>query len=240
LLNTGHTSTPQRSNLLSGSGLDGVHAVAFAAYPIWLDAIARVLSGAGVRTVTAATRTDQVLELIEEIDASLLVIDGGGRDLLALLDHVREVRQQRPGIRVILLGDVDEIEVVEQAFEAGVFAYLLRTADPEDLAATVRQAFSSAIFLSSRIRKDGPRPARSLEGTPPLTRRELEILRLAAAGRSNAELARRLWVTEQTVKFHLSNVYRKLNVANRTEAAHWAREHGLLDADLHGDPDPVG
>ena len=65
---------------------------------------------------------------------------------------------------------------------------------------------------------------------PLLTRREREILQLAAAGRSNAELARRLWVTEQTVKFHLSNVYRKLNVSNRTEASRWAQLHGLLDA----------
>jgi DNA-binding CsgD family transcriptional regulator len=63
-----------------------------------------------------------------------------------------------------------------------------------------------------------------------LTNRELEILRLVAEGHSNAQLARMLWVTEQTVKFHLSNVYRKLNVANRTEAARWAQLHGLLSA----------
>jgi DNA-binding CsgD family transcriptional regulator len=62
-----------------------------------------------------------------------------------------------------------------------------------------------------------------------LTRRELEILRLVAEGHSNAQLARMLWVTEQTVKFHLSNIYRKLDVANRTEASRWAQRRGLLD-----------
>jgi DNA-binding CsgD family transcriptional regulator len=61
-----------------------------------------------------------------------------------------------------------------------------------------------------------------------LTRRELEILRLMSEGLSNAELARMLWVTEQTVKFHLSNIYRKLGVANRTEASRWAQLNGLL------------
>ena len=61
-----------------------------------------------------------------------------------------------------------------------------------------------------------------------LTRRELEILTLVAEGHSNAQLARMLWVTEQTVKFHLSNIYRKLNVSNRTEASRWAQVHGLL------------
>ena len=61
-----------------------------------------------------------------------------------------------------------------------------------------------------------------------LTPREREILQLVAEGHSNAKLAKMLWVTEQTVKFHLSNVYRKLNVSNRTEAARWAQLNGLL------------
>jgi DNA-binding CsgD family transcriptional regulator len=65
--------------------------------------------------------------------------------------------------------------------------------------------------------------------SPGLTRREYEILQLVAEGHSNAQLARMLWVTEQTVKFHLSNIYRKLDVANRTEASRWAQVHGLLE-----------
>ena len=64
-----------------------------------------------------------------------------------------------------------------------------------------------------------------------LTRRELELLKLVAEGHSNAQVARMLWVTEQTVKFHLSNVYRKLGVANRTEASRWAQTRGLLSAE---------
>ena len=66
-----------------------------------------------------------------------------------------------------------------------------------------------------------------------LTRREREILQLVAEGHSNAKLAKMLWVTEQTVKFHLSNVYRKLDVSNRTEAARWAQVNGLLSANGH-------
>ena len=66
---------------------------------------------------------------------------------------------------------------------------------------------------------------------PDLTRRELEILRLVAEGHSNAALAKMLWVTEQTVKFHLSNIYRKLDVSNRTEASRWAQLNDLLPAE---------
>ena len=71
-------------------------------------------------------------------------------------------------------------------------------------------------------------PLPELDNSPGLTRRELEILQLVAEGLSNAELARKVWVTEQTVKFHLSNIYRKLSVSNRTEASRWAQLHGLL------------
>jgi DNA-binding NarL/FixJ family response regulator len=63
-----------------------------------------------------------------------------------------------------------------------------------------------------------------------LSKRQLEILRLAAAGLPNRRIAKRLVVAEQTVKFHLSNVYRKIGVRNRTEAGRWARSHGVLDA----------
>jgi len=64
-----------------------------------------------------------------------------------------------------------------------------------------------------------------------LTKREQEILRLVSEGKSNGEVARKLWVTEQTVKFHLSNIYRKLGVTNRTEAGRQAQLIGLLDDD---------
>ena len=103
---------------------------------------------------------------------------------------------------------------------------MIKTADPEDFASAVRQSFEPSVFLP--IAAGTPEQGGMRDEDVPLTRRELEILRLAAEGRSNAELARQLWVTEQTVKFHLSNIYRKLGVANRTEAARWAQRNGLL------------
>jgi DNA-binding NarL/FixJ family response regulator len=220
--------------------LQTVKAVVMAAYPIWLDALARVVSRTGVHSVGLATQPDEAIDLISELDASLFVMDAGGGEFDATLEHIRAVKEIHPDLRVILVGDRDELELVERAFDAGVFAYLLRSADPGDLEATVRQAFSNSIFLASGSTPRAPKPSatttpavappRLVEDVPLLTRREREILQLAAAGRSNAELARRLWVTEQTVKFHLSNVYRKLNVSNRTEASRWAQLHGLLDA----------
>ena len=67
---------------------------------------------------------------------------------------------------------------------------------------------------------------------PQLTRRELEILKLVSEGRSNRQVGQVLWVTDQTVKFHLANIYRKLGVGSRYDAARWAQEHGVLDVTL--------
>jgi DNA-binding NarL/FixJ family response regulator len=124
---------------------------------------------------------------------------------------------------------------IDAALAAGASAYVLKTAHPDDVASAVRQAFDHSVFMSGAFPTAPARAATesARRGTPGgLTRRELEILKLVAEGHSNAALARMLWVTEQTVKFHLSNIYRKLDVSNRTEASRWAQLNGLLNADV--------
>jgi DNA-binding CsgD family transcriptional regulator len=98
----------------------------------------------------------------------------------------------------------------------------------------VRQIFEPAFFLARRGPQRGSR-ARPNERWPGLTRREEEILSLVARGHSNRQVAKMLWVTQQTVKFHLSNIYRKLGVSNRTEASHWASLNGVESA-KHQEP----
>jgi DNA-binding NarL/FixJ family response regulator len=92
----------------------------------------------------------------------------------------------------------------------------------------VRQAFEHSVFFPGTAATSPVATAPTSGATDELTKRELEILCLVAEGHTNAHMARTLWVTEQTVKFHLSNIYRKLGVANRTEAGRWAQLHGLL------------
>jgi DNA-binding NarL/FixJ family response regulator len=134
---------------------------------------------------------------------------------------------------LIILSAQDEPQNIDAAFAAGAVAYVIKTAHPEDVCAAVRQAFEHSIFLpgstGAEVRSIETRPARPTEDDAAvLTRRELEILQLVAEGHSNAHVGRMLWVTEQTVKFHLSNIYRKLDVSNRTEASRWAQMRNLL------------
>ena len=117
----------------------------------------------------------------------------------------------------------------EAAFDAGAVAAVSRTSRREDIALAVRQAFEPSIYLAHAFVTSPARAQPDPRGPGgELTKREREILQLVAEGYSNGRVARLLWVTEQTVKFHLSNIYRKLEVGNRTEASRWAQRNGLL------------
>ena len=201
-------------------------------HPMWLDAVELVLQRISIRVVGKTTSTSEALSMIEEHRPALLIteLEGAGGELsgLALIERACAAV---PSVRPIVLSMHQDAQIIDAALVAGASAYVVKTAHPEDLASAVRQAFSHSVYLAGR-RNLAPAPvavSAKVEDEPGLTRRELEILRLVAEGHSNAQLARMLWVTEQTVKFHLSNIYRKLDVANRTEASRWAQLHGLLD-----------
>jgi DNA-binding NarL/FixJ family response regulator len=195
--------------------------------PLWLDAVERVLQGASVVVEGATTSSARAVRLVEEHKPDLFVVGLAPNGEEDGIDAIRRAREVSPMTRVVVLAVEDDPEKVEAAFQAGAIAYVLKTVEPADLAAAVRQAFGSSVYLAtSPLRRQAPPPP--AKPAVPLTRRETEILRLAAEGYSNGQLARMLWVTEQTVKFHLSNIYRKLDVSNRTEASRWAQVHGLL------------
>ena len=143
------------------------------------------------------------------------------------------VDARAPGLKAVAVSTVDDPEAIRTTLQSGAWAYVLKQADPEDIAVAVRQAFSHSIHFAHTLDRGDTAnataaPQSNSTGLSVLTRRELEILSLVTERRSNAAMARELWVTEQTVKFHLSNIYRKLEVANRTAASRWAHEHGIV------------
>jgi DNA-binding NarL/FixJ family response regulator len=205
-------------------------AVVLDPFPLWLEAVEQVLRRIDFDVVGKTTSGTEALALVEEFGADLLVTEIKTREAeLDGLACMRRARERVPHLKAIVLSLYGSPEYIDAAFEAGASAYVLKTAEAEDFATTVRQSFDQSIYLDgSRPRLSPPAPQTSTEQSGRLTRRELEILRLAAEGHKNAEMASMLWLTEQTIKFHLSNIYRKLNVSNRTEASRWAQVHGLL------------
>ena len=208
-------------------------------HPLWLSALERILLHAGVKAVAKATTTAEALSLVEEHRPDLFVLDadmdGCTPDGISCL---RDALAQVPSLEAVVVSASDEISKIEAALGAGAVAYVLKRAEPEDLASAIRQVFSRSLYLSGGDgipRATGPKPA----DTAGLTRREREILKLVAEGNTNGQVARTLWVTEQTVKFHLANIFRKLDVTNRTQASRWAHAHGLLEAAEADAPEAV-
>ena len=139
---------------------------------------------------------------------------------LARLREVALVRQEATTVLLTLRMDDDWLE---EAFKAGARAAVSKTVHPVALGTLLRE-----ISHGNVVHRYVARPVAVEEEPCPLTEREREILLLVAEGFTNGRIARQLWVTEQTVKFHLSNTYRKLGVANRTEASRYAYLHDLV------------
>jgi DNA-binding NarL/FixJ family response regulator len=212
-------------------GTDGERtAIVLDEQPLWLEAMEHLLNRAGMRVVAKTTDASEAVDLVAEHEPDILLADSGVRSGdLDVAEYLRQAHERHPNLKSVVLSASNDPRQVEAAFAAGASAFCVKTAAQGDLMAAIRQTFELSIYLARPSTAALAEPVLPAD-TPPLTRRELEILRLVAEGHSNAQLARLLWVTEQTVKFHLSNIYRKLDVANRTEASRWAQRHGLLES----------
>jgi DNA-binding NarL/FixJ family response regulator len=204
-------------------------------YPLWLDALSLVMERIDIEVLAATTSPSQALAAVKEHHPDLIVTEIASSEAgFDGINVLRQARELEPRLRAIVLSSFEDAEHIDAALGAGAAAYVVKTAHPDDFASAIRQVFSHSVYLAGE-RKVAPAPVdveRQTQEASGLTRRELEILQLVSEGHSNAQLARMLWVTEQTVKFHLSNIYRKLDVANRTEASRWAQVHGLLQAPI--------
>ena len=214
-------------------------AVALDPHPLCHTALTTVLGRFDIDLVGGATTTATALALLQEHRPDLLVLDVDlpeGRD--AALSLISSAPDDVPGLTVVVLSGTSDRCVIDAAFDHGAAAYVLKTSEPDEIATAIRQTFEPSLFLA-RSREHAPATASTISAPDPvedsrdvlrkLTRRELEILQLVSGGRSNRQVAQILWVADQTVKFHLANVYRKLGVRSRFEAARWARENGILD-----------
>jgi DNA-binding NarL/FixJ family response regulator len=145
-----------------------------------------------------------------------------GVDALAYLDQLHD-EERTPA--VVLLSDDSDPQHIQAAFSRGAVGYVLKRIDPADLPGAIRQAIDGTAFHASGLPGLNDESAARAAG---LTDRELAVIKAVARGLSNSAVGKELWVTEQTVKFHLTNVYRKIGVNNRTAAVRWAVTRGLV------------
>jgi DNA-binding NarL/FixJ family response regulator len=159
---------------------------------------------------------------LKELRPDVVVVDDMQTPENAIA-RLREASTHSPDAKRLLLTMRMDEEWLGEAFEAGADGVLSKTVHPVSMGTLLREISQGHVVQRFR----NSRPAVSREDCP-LTEREKEILGLAAEGFTNQRIGRELWVTEQTVKFHLSNTYRKLGVANRTQATRYAYMNDLV------------
>ena len=176
----------------------------------------------GIEIVATASDGRQVVPLIARTNPDLVLPDMRmtKMDGLTCLDRIRK---HHPSIKVVMLSAFDDADRIRTALKRGASAYIVKTVNPLDLPAALRQVVQPTIYFGLPPQEEEPAAAAGL------TERETAMLRALARGLPNAAISKEFWVTEQTVKFHLTNIYRKLGVKNRTEATRYAYQHGLVE-----------
>ena len=180
-------------------------------------------------------------DAVREAQPDLIIVDGITGEQTGV-QRLSEIRAEAPGALIVLLSAPLEDAALRVALDAGAMVCMSSALRAPELAKADNEpvpVLTAGLPAAAGALVDQP-PGAS-EGAPDraqLTARELEILRAVAEGHTNARIGRQLWVTEQTVKFHLSNIYRKLGVSNRTEASRYALMHGLVAMPRRVAPEP--
>lgn len=189
-------------------------------YPLWLNALTEGLEAqAGLLVTLVALTGGELLRSLTGQQVDVLVLEpwlrsGDG------LEAVRHVRTTMPGTTVVAYSRIWDDRHVQPVMDLGAAAYVPKTTPVAGLRSIIAGARNGLVTLPRAVPTVGPVPA--------LTPREAEVLGLVADGHSNDDVARQIFVTERTVRFHLRNIYAKLGATNRTMAVAVARKAGII------------
>jgi len=175
-----------------------------------------------------AHNAHELIQLIERRAPDVVLMENGMPGLVGveLIEHICE---RWPELKVVVLSGCDDGALIDRTFRAGAAAYILKSAATADVISVLRQVFSGAVFHAPA---NPPLCCATPEHPehPALSDRERTVLGAVAAGLTTAAIGRQLWISDHTVKFHLTNIYRKLGVRNRAGAVRYAIEHDLAQA----------
>ena len=195
---------------------------------LMLAAVRRALADAeDFEIVGEVSVGSHVVPAVRETKPNVVLLDMRMPELDGL-GCLERLRKHDPTIAVVILSSYSDEAQIEAARKAGALGYVVKTVEPVDLAAVLRSAISGESFAVWGAGE--PQGATPTVGEATLSEREAAVLEAVARGLSNREIGRQLWISEQTVKFHLRNVYRKLGISSRTEAARYAYRTGIVAA----------
>ena len=179
-----------------------------------VELVGTAANGSEAVAVCSAEQPDVVL-----MDLEMPEMDG--------IEATRRIKEERPDVAVVILTSFSDRERILRALDAGAAGYLLKDAESDELARSIRAAARGDAPLDPKAAREllsARAPGSALESLSP---REREVLVMVAEGLPNKVIARRLSISEKTVKAHLTSVFRQIGVTDRTQAALWAQRHGL-------------
>jgi DNA-binding NarL/FixJ family response regulator len=199
-------------------------------HPVLIAGIRRVLEGnENIEIVGEAHSGPEVLALIERRRPQLVLLDLRMPGVNGT-DCIERIRQRWPQVKTVVLSACADQASINGALHAGASAYVIKSVSQSDIAALICQTARGTVFRSAPVLGTVGVAIDRENQDPPLTEREHEILKAVASGLTTAAISKDLWVSEHTVKFHLTNIYRKLGVANRAGAVRYAVDRGLVAA----------
>jgi DNA-binding NarL/FixJ family response regulator len=199
-------------------------------HPLVLQGLRRTFeSSDDIDVVGEAHCGSEVLALIERRRPELLLLDLNMPGIDGL-DCLAQIRERWPEIKVVILSACDERATIDAALHAGASAYIVKSVSPVDIPSVLRQAATGAVYHAPSRAATATNTQPDDHDSPLLTGRETTILAAVADGLTTKAISKQLWVSEHTVKFHLTNIYRKLGVNNRSGAVRYALEHHLAAA----------
>ena len=196
-------------------------------HPIARAGLSQLLGAlGGIEVVATAADGDAAVRACreQEPDVVLMDLEMPGTDGVAA---TRAVRHEQPRTAVVVLTSFSDRDRIVAALDAGASGYLLKDAEPDEIARAIGAAARGQAPLDPRVARELLDDRAGSASGPRLSEREREVLSLVAEGLPNKLIARRLAITERTVKGHLTRIFEQIGVTDRTQAALWAREHGL-------------
>jgi len=195
-------------------------------HPLLLQAIRRTLEASeGIEVVGEARSGEELLAMVGRRNPHLVLLDLRMPGIDGL-ECIAEIKRSWPDIKTVAISACEDRASIDAALVAGASAYMVKTVSPMDIPTVLRQASTGGIYHTPSA---APVPIHDqlAESGPCLTPRETAILRAIAGGLTTKAISQDLWLSEHTVKFHLTNIYRKLGVSNRSAAVRYAFENDL-------------
>ena len=177
-----------------------------------------------IELVGMAANGLEALALVAELEPDVVLMDLSMPEMDGV-EATKRIVAEHPGVRVLVLTSFSDQSRIMDALRAGAEGYLLKHSEPDDIAAAIRAVHAGGSPLDPKAARVLLDSRRTTSDSDNLTDREREVLLLVRDGLANKQIARKLGISERTVKAHLTNVFQRLGVTDRTQAALWASKH---------------